>query len=120
MGMNGSNYEYIQLYPFGKPRWSHDCNKCKFVGTFGEEDVYLCGFHPGPTLLRRYGNEGSEYSSGDINYHVPSRTWDVVTENLLTEMARHEIIKFKIEVDVERLNFNAGLTRSRNEKERSK
>jgi len=109
MGMNGSSYEEQQLKVFGKPRWNHECDKCKFLGTFGEEDVYLCGTHReesavGPTLLRRYGNEPSEYSSGDIGYSVPGRSWDVTTQNLMEELYRREFIKFKVEVSVERIN----------------
>lgn len=48
-----------------KPRYQHDCLKCKLEGKFGLYDVYTC---PGKdrdndSLIARYGKKGHEYSS---------------------------------------------------------
>lgn len=47
------------------PRYTHDCEHCVSLGEFGEFDLYFCdhgGFRP--TVISRWGNDGSEYSSG--------------------------------------------------------
>jgi hypothetical protein len=53
--------------------FTHDCNKCTFLGNFtdyshlneGAFDLYYCmQFGTIPTVIARYGNEGSEYLSG--------------------------------------------------------
>lgn len=46
-------------------RFTHDCDKCKPLGqaTHGEYDLYYCD-EVVPTVIARYGNEGSHYMSG--------------------------------------------------------
>jgi hypothetical protein len=62
----------------GTPTWRHDCTRCRFLGqTIGGgklHDLYACD-RPGdidqkrsPSLIARYGNNGSEYYSIDANY----------------------------------------------------
>jgi hypothetical protein len=59
-----------------KPKFQHDCNVCKFLGTVVsdnltpgkpiEYDLYYCvGGVPGlsGTCLARFGNEGPDYTS---------------------------------------------------------
>ncbi len=51
------------------PKYTHDCENCKFLGTHKDHDLYFCedekdGFFD--TVIARYGNEGSEYKSGMI------------------------------------------------------
>ncbi len=53
-----------------KPRYIHDCKKCKFLGTFREFDLYACGEEVDvekievETLIARRSSEPSDYSSG--------------------------------------------------------
>lgn len=53
------------------PLFTHDCNNCKFLGTYCCPDnlkwcdLYFCVQLAGmPTVIARFGNEGSNYSSG--------------------------------------------------------
>jgi len=45
-----------------EPRYNHDCNRCEFLGTHEEYDLYFCPDEP--TIIARYGNEDGEYGSG--------------------------------------------------------
>ena len=47
-----------------KPKFDHDCDNCQYVGNFKEYDLYFC--NTTPTVIARYGNEGSEYASGMV------------------------------------------------------
>ena len=50
-----------------KPRFTHDCKRCTFLGQFGEFDLYHCDqfqWSRIPTVIARYGNEPWEYASG--------------------------------------------------------
>lgn len=42
------------------PIFNHDCDTCKFLGTYNRRDLYVCD----KTLVARFGDEGSEYESG--------------------------------------------------------
>ncbi len=55
------------------PKYTHDCENCKFLGTHQDHDLYFCDnlekdsesdFFS--TVIARYGNEGSEYKSGMV------------------------------------------------------
>lgn len=55
-----------------KPIFTHNCPSCEFHGTFqvGDDqplDLYSCGSN----VLARFGNEPSEYHSGDLGYVGP-------------------------------------------------
>lgn len=47
------------------PKFTHDCDRCIFLGQDAEHDFYFC---PSPsemhTVIARYGNDGPEYLSG--------------------------------------------------------
>lgn len=47
-----------------EPRYTHDCDDCKFLGHFENYDLYACRQSWGPTVIARYGDEGGEYISG--------------------------------------------------------
>jgi hypothetical protein len=54
------------------PQYTHDCDTCKYHGivTFKGHiyDVYSCGSNPiDKSMIARFGNEGPEYSSIDID-----------------------------------------------------
>ncbi|GEM_PF-4365792 len=40
-------------------QYQHDCEKCLFVWSYRNYDVYLCD----DTVILRYGNEGAQYKS---------------------------------------------------------
>lgn len=47
------------------PRYTHDCDACKYLGVYLDYDLYYCGGDP--TVVARYGDEGSEYTSSMIS-----------------------------------------------------
>lgn len=47
-----------------KPKFKHDCQQCVSLGRYENHDLYFCRKSAGlPTVIARYGNEGSEYTS---------------------------------------------------------
>jgi hypothetical protein len=46
------------------PRYEHDCSDCVYLGQFNKYDLYFCPREP--TIIARYSNEGSEYTSGIV------------------------------------------------------
>ena len=48
-----------------KPAFTHDCDCCKFLGTYKKHDLYFCA-QGGvlPTLIARHSNDGPDYISG--------------------------------------------------------
>lgn len=46
------------------PRYTHDCDLCRFLGTFGEFDLYACAKAGYRTFIARFGDEGPAYTSG--------------------------------------------------------
>lgn len=64
-----------------KPKFTHDCGNCIFLGTYKGGvfidstekdlyDLYFCQQSGHPTVIARYGNEGSQYQSG-MNFARP-------------------------------------------------
>jgi hypothetical protein len=54
-----------------KPRFTHDCDRCKFHGSgyYMDQpaDFYTCETFGGlRSFIARYGNDGPEYSSGPL------------------------------------------------------
>jgi hypothetical protein len=49
------------------PKWKHDCDKCKYLGTTYMNakvmDWYTCGTAPQQSVIARQGNDGPEYWS---------------------------------------------------------
>lgn len=53
--------------PQETPTFTHDCDECKFLGQIHDEilyDLYFCPQGGRPTVIARFGNEGSQYKSG--------------------------------------------------------
>jgi hypothetical protein len=48
-----------------KPKYTHDCEACKFLGHYDAHDMYYCE-QAGliPTVVCRYGDDGHDYTSG--------------------------------------------------------
>lgn len=49
------------------PKWTHDCTKCKYLGSMvvtGDTlDWYTCGVDFQKTVIARHGDDGPEYWS---------------------------------------------------------
>jgi hypothetical protein len=51
------------------PRYAHDCDRCTFLGRYGEADLYVCRqgiLETWPTVVARFSDEGDDYASGLI------------------------------------------------------
>ena len=46
-----------------RPRFTHDCDGCRFLGQFERFDLYFCQKCDGGSVIARYGDEGDEYAS---------------------------------------------------------
>ena len=47
-----------------KPIYTHDCDECKFIGTFIDKyDLYICKTSVHTSIIFRDGNESHEYAS---------------------------------------------------------
>lgn len=48
-----------------KPKFVHDCDKCRFHGHYFGHDIYSCGHGSkySHSLIARWGDEGSQYAS---------------------------------------------------------
>ena len=63
-----------------QPKFTHDCDRCKFLGHEGDHDHYLCDDGITPTLVARRSSEGPDYASCPVdlvrNHHEdhPLRT----------------------------------------------
>ena len=44
--------------------YKHECSACIFLGSFQDNDLYFCKQGNIPTVIARYGNNGSDYTSG--------------------------------------------------------
>jgi hypothetical protein len=44
--------------------WEHDCDKCIYLGTSEENDMYFCDNTISHTLISRFGSYGHQYISG--------------------------------------------------------
>lgn len=50
-----------------QPKFQHDCNDCKYLGTFFNLDVYLCSKSGRGSIIARFGNDGPDYYSSRIS-----------------------------------------------------
>lgn len=97
-----------------KPRFVHDCNECVFIEPFDgpmhpNEEVrqYDLYFHPATrvgragTVMLRFGNEGYEYASSDIDVSLARMHKD----SLLLDAARRvlDLSLVRIAVDTKGL-----------------
>jgi len=46
------------------PLYQHDCENCKFLGSYIDMDLYVCPRERRPTVICRYSSDGPDYSSG--------------------------------------------------------
>lgn len=70
-----------------KPRYSHDCLECVFLGQFHHYDLYYCPTK-GPTIICRYGSDGPAYESGidfALNNGAPAQFREAMIRALATD-----------------------------------
>lgn len=46
------------------PQFKHDCDQCRFLGTFNDHDLYFCSKGSGATVIARWSDNGPDYTSG--------------------------------------------------------
>lgn len=50
-----------------KPKFTHDCEKCQYLGTEHNHDLYICAARMipglGPSIIARFSNNGPDYAS---------------------------------------------------------
>ena len=80
---------------FGTPRYTHDCDKCEYLGGMEFEgeyhDLYCCPQGERPTVIARWGDDGPEYRSGiefAIDYALGARPKDSPAALLAEALAR--------------------------------
>lgn len=67
-------------------RYTHECDRCTFLGRDGEHDVYVCPQVGWPTVILRFASDGPDYHSGA---HLVDRLPDGMRErasDLMQEM----------------------------------
>lgn len=76
-----------------EPRFKHDCTACVFIGQHADHDIYRCPQEiipgqPSPTIVARWDDMGSAYTSGPIvtlgnlTYSVTPTSWTVTPSPL--------------------------------------
>jgi len=58
------NRLWVSIHNVFRARYEHDCCDCTFLGKWHEYDLYHCPQNGFPTVVGRYGNAPSEYTSG--------------------------------------------------------
>jgi len=81
------------------PKYVHDCDACIFLGryynneTSEEMDLYFCGDGSRDcTVLARYGDDGSEYSSGLVSIRVSEPLKEAYNRALAKGVVHQDII----------------------------
>ncbi len=46
-----------------KPRYTHDCSHCTFLGVHGACDLYHCAIHGFPTVVARFGSARTDVTA---------------------------------------------------------
>lgn len=86
-----------------KPHFTHDCDECIFLGPLfngKKNDVYLAIHTTYPTLIVRYGNEGSEYASFPLRLlaeNQPTMEECITDLDLAFKTYKDQILKILIE-----------------------
>jgi hypothetical protein len=58
-----------------KSIFTHDCDKCTFLGHYFDHDVYVCKTEISRgSIIARFGNEGSEYASCPLDLFIGGLT----------------------------------------------
>jgi hypothetical protein len=66
-------------------KFTHDCDRCKFLGTHSGQDLYFCKGNIENTILARYGDRGDQYSS--IDFSTPTSREELIeAKRLVVEL----------------------------------
>ena len=50
-----------------KPLFGHDCDKCRYIGTYDGKDLYCCSVDGViDTIISRHSNDDMDYENGII------------------------------------------------------
>jgi len=50
-----------------KPLFGHDCDKCRYIGTYNGSDLYACGIDGTiDTIIYRHSNDDMDYENGIV------------------------------------------------------
>lgn len=78
-----------------KPKFTHDCSNCEFLGTFKDIDLYSCNRGKQiDTVIARFSSAGSDYCSGlsiassALLNGAKTLTEEALAEALLRALAR--------------------------------
>jgi len=73
-----------------EPQFKHDCDQCTYLGRdintddHSDVDMYFCPQNGMPTIIMRYGDNGSDYASAPVQVINTSNAFD--TSPLLRNM----------------------------------
>lgn len=56
----------MDKYKEEKPFFEHDCESCKFLGHYKNQDLYFCENEFDSTVIARRSSDGPDYSSGMV------------------------------------------------------
>ncbi len=79
-----------------KPRYTHDCSTCTFLGQYNKYDLYYCKQSDIiPTLITRYSDSHNGYNSGLLFgiSDVP-QFQEALIRSLSIKRCKEEILKF--------------------------
>lgn len=54
-----------------KPKFTHDCEECKFIGRLDGHDCYVHESETQVTYVKRSGDEGPDYTSRSFPRQLP-------------------------------------------------
>ena len=64
-----------------RPRFSHDCECCHFVGQLDGQDLYSCPLDG--SFVRRFGHEGPQYGSLPADLLPPGSAYSLASKLVL-------------------------------------
>ena len=89
---------YLQNF---KPRYTHDCDACRFLYQDGDMDIYWCmsSTFGGGSVIARMGNDGPDYTSSPVSVVLYSENDSAHTKALrkaVAYLAREGIVEVHI------------------------
>lgn len=57
--------DYVKAETNEGQKFTHDCDKCQFLGHYEGHDLWYCA-PPGVTIIARWGSDGPDYCSGMV------------------------------------------------------
>jgi hypothetical protein len=53
------------------PKFTHDCDRCIFLGSTNDADLYVCIGDEEHTFIARLGNDGNDYLASGYEARTP-------------------------------------------------